>query len=130
MLNLFNILFVVLVESRSCSSVPEFNEESSLQFHLSLSDDTDDGIVSDAEDSSNEDSDLVFRTPVDTNSAPSSPATIVAIEIPPSSSSSTIEVYSVYQDLHQALDHLNKKLIATYAPETLRGGGLLVNSCV
>ena len=97
----------------------------SLQFHLSLNDDTDDGIVSDADDSVNEDDDQVFRTPVDTNSAPSSPATIIAIEAP--SSPLLIEVYSVYKDVHQALDHLNKKLIATYAPETMRGGGLLVS---
>jgi hypothetical protein len=45
----------------------------------------------------------------------------------PPSSPIFVEVYSVYKDLHQALDHLNKKLIATYAPETMRGGGLLVN---
>ena len=103
------------------------NEEStssSLQFYLSLNDDIDDGIVSDADDSVNEDDDQVFRTPVDTNSAPPSPATIIAIDIP--LSPPVIEVYSVYNDLQQALDHLNKKLIATYAPETMRGGGLLV----
>jgi len=46
------------------------------------------------------------------------------MEVP--SSSLLIEVYSVYKDFHQALEHLNKKLIATYAPETMRGGGLLV----
>lgn len=37
-------------------------------------------------------------------------------------------MYSVYRDFHQALDHLNKRLIATYAPETMRGGGLLVKA--
>ncbi|CAF4547549.1 unnamed protein product [Rotaria sp. Silwood1] len=118
-----------IFESRSRlskSSISTINEEStdtSLQFHLSLNDDTDDGIVSDADDSANEDDDQVFRTPVDTNSAPPSPATIIAIEIP--SSPLVIEVYSGYKDLYQALDHLNKKLIATYTPETMRGGGLL-----
>ncbi|CAF3022301.1 unnamed protein product [Rotaria sp. Silwood2] len=118
-----------IFESRSRllkASISTINEEptdSSLQFHLSLNDDTDDGIVSDADDSVNEDDDQVFRTPVDTNSAPPSPATIIAIEIP--SSPLVIEVSSGYRDLHQALDHLNKKLIATYAPETMRGGGLL-----
>jgi hypothetical protein len=43
------------------------------------------------------------------------------------SSSSIVEYYSGYNDLSQALDHLNKRLIATYTPETIRGGGLLVN---
>lgn len=100
--------------------------DSTLQFHLSLNDDIDDGIVCDADDSANEDDDQVFRTPVDTNSAPSSPATITATDMPSLSSSSNIEVYSVYMDVHQALEHLYNKLIATIAPETMRGGGLLV----
>ncbi len=123
---------LAIVESRSRlskSSLSTLSEEpanSSLQFHLSLNDDTDDGIVSDADDSSNEDDDQVFRTPVDTNSAPPSPATIIGIDVSPSYTS-IVEVYSVYKDFHQALDHLNKKLIATYEPETMRGGGLLVN---
>ncbi|CAF1146921.1 unnamed protein product [Rotaria sordida] len=107
----------------STSTLNEESTDTSLQFHLSLNDDIDDGIVSDADDSANEDDDQVFRTPVDTNSAPPSPATIIAIDMP--SSPLVIEVYSGYKDLHQALDHLNKKLIATYAPETMRGGGLL-----
>ncbi|CAF4552487.1 unnamed protein product, partial [Rotaria magnacalcarata] len=77
--------------------------DTTLQFHLSLNDDTDDGIVLDADDSANEDDDQVFRTPVDNNSAPSSPATIVATELP--SSPPVIEVYTGYRDLHQALDH-------------------------
>ncbi len=122
--------FSAILEYRSrsskSSSLSTLNEESrisSLQFHLSLNDDTDDGIVSDVDDSVNEDDDQVFRTPVDTNSAPSSPATIIALEIP--SSPILIEVHSAYKDFHQAIDHLNKKLIATYAPETMRGGGLL-----
>ncbi|CAF3434917.1 unnamed protein product [Rotaria sp. Silwood1] len=125
----YQYLLMSIFESRSRlskSSISTINEEStdtSLQFHLSLNDDTDDGIVSDADDSANEDDDQVFRTPVDTNSAPPSPATIIAIEIP--SSPLVIEVYSGYKDLYQALDHLNKKLIATYTPETMRGGGLL-----
>lgn len=40
-------------------------------------------------------------------------------------STDKIEVFSVYKDLHKALEHLNNKLIATYEPETMRGGGLL-----
>ncbi|CAF1071891.1 unnamed protein product [Adineta ricciae] len=127
-------------ESRSRlskSSVSTLNDDSidsTLQFHLSLNDDIDDGIVCDADDSANEDDDQVFRTPVDANSAPSSPATITATDMPSllssslsssSASSSHIEVYSVYMDVHQALDHLYNKLIATIAPETMRGGGLL-----
>ena len=127
---IFLILVVHDYRSRSSkSSVSTLNEEStnsSLQFHLSITDDTtDDGIVSDADDSLTEDDDQVFRTPVDANSAPSSPATIIAGE--GSTSSPLIEVYSVYKDLNQALEHLHKKSIATYAPETMRGGGLLVN---
>lgn len=122
-------------ESRSRlskASTSTINEETtttttdtSLQFHLSLNDDTDDGIVSDADDSANEDDDQVFRTPVDANSAPPSPATIIAIELP--SPTLGIEVYTGYKDINQALEHLNKKLIATDAPETMRGGGLLVS---
>lgn len=110
----------------SISTLYEESTSSSLQFHLSINDDTDDGIVSDADDSLTEDDDQVFRTPVDANSAPPSPATIIAVDVPPPSSSLLIEVYSVYRDFSQALEHLNKKLIATYAPETIRGGGLLV----
>ncbi|CAF0896602.1 unnamed protein product [Adineta steineri] len=120
-----------IYESRSRSSkgsISTLNNDSinssSLQFHLSLNDDIDDGIVSDADDSANEDDDQVFRTPVDTSSGPSSPSTIIAIDISPSSSP-VVEVYSVYNNLQQALDHLQKKLIATYAPESMRGGGLL-----
>lgn len=108
----------------SISTLYEESVDSSLQFHLSINDDTDDGIVSDADDSLTEDDDQVFRTPVDTSSAPPSPATIIGVDVP--SSSLSIEVYSFYQDFYQALEHLNKKLIATYAPETIRGGGLLV----
>ena len=99
-----------------------------LQFHLSLHDDTDDGIVSDADDSVTEDDDQVFRTPVDNNSAPASPATIIAIDVLTLPSAPVIEVLSAYPNLQQALDHLQKKLISTYAPETMRGGGLLVRS--
>ena len=125
------LVLLAALDSRSRSSkesVSTLNEESndsSLQFHLSLNDDIDDGIVSDADDSATEDDDddQVFRTPVNANSAPSSPATIVSIDLP--SPSLQIEVHSVYNDLHQALDHLKKKLIATYTPESMRGGGLL-----
>ena len=109
----------------SISTLYEESTSSSLQFHLSINDDTDDGIVSDADDSLTEDDDQVFRTPVDANSAPPSPATIIAVDVPPSSSL-LVDVYSVSHDFSQALEHLNKKLIATYAPETIRGGGLLV----
>ena len=132
------VLLLAVLDSRSRSSkesVSTLNDDSndsSLQFHLSLNDDIDDGIVSDADDSAaedddnnNDDDDQVFRTPVNANSAPSSPATIVSIDLP--SPSLQIEVHSVYNDLHQALDHLKKKLIATYTPETMRGGGLLVS---
>lgn len=122
------------MESRSRlskASVSTLNDESNptsaLQFHLSLNDDTDDGIVSDVDDSATEDDDQVFRTPVNAHSAPPSPATIIAMETP-TASPLLIEVHSVYRDLPQALDHLNKKLIATYAPESMRGGGLLVSS--
>ena len=73
-----------------------------------------------------EDDDQVFRTPVDNNSAPASPATIIGLDVLSLPSTPTIEVLSAYPDLHQALEHLKKKLIATYAPETMRGGGLLV----
>ncbi|CAF2074880.1 unnamed protein product [Rotaria magnacalcarata] len=111
------------VSKASISTINEEPTDTTLQFHLSLNDDTDDGIVLDADDSANEDDDQVFRTPVDNNSAPSSPATIVATELP--SSPPVIEVYTGYRDLHQALDHLSKRLIATYAPESMRGGGLL-----
>lgn len=126
----FLFVFLAIPEFRSRSSkssistLYEESTNSSLQFHLSINDDTDDGIVSDADDSLTEDDDQVFRTPVDTNSAPSSPATIIAVDVP--SSSLSIDVYSFYHDFYQAMEHLNKKLIATYAPETIRGGGLLV----
>lgn len=123
-------MFLAIPEFRSrlskssISTLYEESTSSSLQFHLSITDDTDDGIVSDADDSLTEDDDQVFRTPVDANSAPPSPATIIAVDVP--SSSLLIDVYSAYHDFAQALEHLNKKLIATYAPETIRGGGLLV----
>ena len=66
------MLLLAVLDSRSRSSkesVSTLNEDSndsSLQFHLSLNDDIDDGIVSDADDSAGEDddNDQVFRTPV------------------------------------------------------------------
>jgi len=89
---------------------------SSIQFQISINEeDDDDGIEADAGDSTNEDDDQVFRTPIEADSPTS-------IEI---SLSPKIEVTSLYKDLHQALYHLNNKLIATYEPETMRGGGLL-----
>jgi hypothetical protein len=108
----------------SVSTLSEDSTNSALQFDLSLNEDIDDGIVSDVDDSANEDDDQVFRTPVNGSSAPSSPSTIIGVDV--SSSPSLIAVYSAYSDVHQAIDHLNKKLIATHAPETMRGGGLLV----
>ncbi|CAF1191878.1 unnamed protein product [Rotaria sordida] len=112
-------------ESRSRSSNPsgstinDDNNESnsSLQFQLSISEDVDDGIEVDADDSPNEDDDQVFCTPIDKDKK-----SINEISLP---SSNLIKVFSVYKDLHQALYHLNNKLIATYEPETMRGGGLL-----
>ncbi|CAF4738872.1 unnamed protein product, partial [Rotaria magnacalcarata] len=77
-----------------------------------INEDVDDGIEVDADDSPNEDDDQVFCTS--------------AMAMAPVSTS-LIQVYSVYKDLHQALQHLNNKLIATYEPETMRGGGLLVS---
>ena len=37
----------------------------------------------------------------------------------------TVVGESMYGDFHEALYHLHKKLIATRAPEEIRGGGLL-----
>ncbi|CAF3932015.1 unnamed protein product [Rotaria magnacalcarata] len=83
-----------------------------IQFQITINEDVDDGIEVDADDSPNEDDDQVFCTS--------------AMAMAPVSTS-LIQVYSVYKDLHQALQHLNNKLIATYEPETMRGGGLLVS---
>jgi hypothetical protein len=108
----FLAFFLAISESRSrspqLSDSPADDDESNslLQFQISVNEDIDDGIEADVGDSTNEDDDPVFHTPVET----------------------IIEVYSLYKDLHQALYHLNNKLIATYEPETIRGGGLLVSS--
>jgi hypothetical protein len=102
------------MESRSrspkLSTTPNDDDQSdtSLQFQMSYNEEVDDGIEADVGDSTNEDDDPVFRTPAETDS-------------------SIIEVYSLYKDIHQALYHLNNKLIATYEPEIMRGGGLLVS---
>jgi hypothetical protein len=102
-----------------CES-PNDNDDSdcSLQFQISINEDVDDGIEADAGDSIHEDDEQQFRTPVDTDNS----STIEA------SSPTRIEVFSLYKDLNQALQHLNSKLIATYEPETMRGGGLLVST--
>ena len=81
-----------------------------------MNEDIDDGIEIDADDSSNEDDDHVS---VDTNKS----ATIENF----CTLLNSIRVYSVYNNVKEALYHLNHKLIATYEPETMRGGGLLVN---
>lgn len=111
-------------ESRSRLSKPLLSTSSALQFPINLNDDVDDGIEVDADDSAGEEDDQVFRTPINAVSAPSSPATITTVERP--LTPPQIEVYSVYNDVNLALYHLNNKMIATYTPETMRGGGLLV----
>ncbi|CAF1179856.1 unnamed protein product [Rotaria sp. Silwood1] len=100
------------------STVDDNDSNSSLQFQLSINEDVDDGIEVDADDSPNEDDDHVYHTPIDKDHI----STISKISL---SSNNLIEVFSAYKDLHQALYHLNNKLIATYEPETMRGGGLL-----
>jgi hypothetical protein len=101
----------------SDSPINNDDESDSLQFQISINEDVDDGIEADVGDSTNEDDDQQFRTPVETVSS-----STIEISIPP-----RIEVFSRYKDLRQALQHLNDKLIATYEPETMRGGGLLVS---
>ncbi|CAF2936461.1 unnamed protein product [Rotaria sp. Silwood2] len=101
------------------STIDDNDSNSSLQFQLSINEDVDDGIEADADDSPNEDDDQVFHTPINKDNNTST------TEISLSSSTNLIGVFSVYKDLHQALHHLNNKLIATYEPETMRGGGLL-----
>ncbi|CAF1186944.1 unnamed protein product [Adineta steineri] len=91
--------------------------DSSLQFQISINEDVDDGIEADADDSTTEDDDQLFPSSVDTDkSSISAMSSLIPVGT---------QVYSVYKDLHQALHHLNNKLIATYEPETMRGGGLL-----
>ncbi|CAF2994863.1 unnamed protein product [Rotaria socialis] len=92
------------------STVDDDKLSSVVQFQITINEDVDDGIEVDADDSPNEDDDQVFCT---------SPMAMAPV------STSLIQVYSVYKNLHQALEHLNNKLIATYEPETMRGGGLL-----
>lgn len=93
-------------------------ENSTIQFQISLNEDIDDGIVVDTDGSTVEDDDPVFRTPPMEIEQPHPPLPLF------------IEVYCAYKDLHEALYHLNNKLIATYEPEKLRGGGLLVSAFV
>ncbi|UJR21874.1 hypothetical protein I4U23_024947 [Adineta vaga] len=105
-------------ESRSHSSKPsestndDNQSDSSLQFQISINEDVDDGIEVDADDSTNEDDDHVFSSSVIEKE--------ILLPVPLLS-----EVYSAYKDVHQAMHHLNHKLICTYEPETIRGGGLL-----
>ncbi len=104
----FNYIYFLLAtsdsRSRSSKQSESINDDddqsdSPLQFQLSINEEADDGIEADL---SNEDDDQA-------------------------TSISTIEIHSLYKDLHEALYHLNNKLIATYEPETMRGGGLLVS---
>jgi hypothetical protein len=82
-----------------------------------LNEDTDDGIVVDTDESTvDDDDDANFRTPpVEFEQSTRFDAPLV------------IHAYCAYKDLTEALYHLNQKLIATYEPEKLRGGGLLVS---
>lgn len=88
-----------------------------LQFQISTNEDIDDGIEADVGDSTNEDDEQQFRTPIESEISYNGDA----------SQTPQIQVQSFYKDLHEALRHLNQKLIATYEPETIRGGGLLVS---
>lgn len=88
-----------------------------LQFQISTNEDIDDGIEADVGDSTNEDDEQQFRTPVESEISYNGDASQLL----------QIQVHSFYRDLHEALRHLNQKLIATYEPETIRGGGLLVS---
>lgn len=94
--------------------------DSSLQFQAPFNEDVDDGIEADAGDSTNEDDEQQFRTP-------SEAETISSVD---SSHLLQVQVHSFYKDLNEALYHLNNKIIATYEPETIRGGGLLVSSFI
>lgn len=102
-------------EARSSTTTNDIDDEnqSELQFHISINEDVDDGIEADVGDSTNEDDEQAYQTPTDSEF------------IPPSTLKPIVQVYSFYKDLHQALSHLNNKIIATYEPETIRGGGLL-----
>ena len=121
-----NYFSSVLVTSESRSRSPKLSEspvddadddesDTALQFQISINEDVDDGIVADVGDSTNEDDEQQFRTPVENDSSSTIETSILPF----------IHVTSLYKDLHQALQHLNNKLIATYEPETMRGGGLL-----
>ena len=89
--------------------------DSTLQFQFSINEDVDDGIEADVGDSTNEDDEQQFRTPSDAESS----SNVDSSHLP------QIQVHSFYKDLNEALHHLNNKIIATYEPETIRGGGLL-----
>ncbi|CAF0744295.1 unnamed protein product [Didymodactylos carnosus] len=97
------------------------NGDNLLQFHISVheNDSSDDGIVMDEEDEDDDDNHTIFLTPA------SPPTTPVPITKAATSNDLIIDVYSVYNDINAAINHLNNKLISTYEPEQMRGGGLL-----
>ena len=111
-------------QSRSTKTSTDIDdlENSALQFQISLNEDIDDGIVVDTDGSTVEDDDPVFRTP------PMEVEQVSRTETTYPPRPLLVEVYCAYIDLHEALYHLNQKLIATYEPEKLRGGGLLVSA--
>ena len=86
-----------------------------IQFQITANEDTDDGIVVDTDGSTIEDDESIYQTPPDEIKSNSQTENILLIE-----------ALSNYKDIHEALSHLNNKQIATYEPEKLRGGGLLV----
>lgn len=98
------------IQASTSNDDPEDLAHSFLQFQISVNEDIDDGIVMDADDLTNEDDESNYRTP--------------PMELP--STSTRIPFYSAYRNLREALFHLDNQLIATYEPEKLRGGGLLV----
>lgn len=87
------------------------------RIQLSQNEDIDDGIVVDADESTTEDDESVYQTP----------PTEVNLSSRQESKQLAIEYFCTYKDLQEALNHLNNKIIATYEPEKLRGGGLLVS---
>ncbi|CAF1252024.1 unnamed protein product [Didymodactylos carnosus] len=112
-------------ESVQNDNVKECNGDNNnlLQFHISVNenDSSDDGIVMEEEDEEDDDS-------IKNVLKPSSPSTICVPTmktIIPTSNDLIIDVYSVYNDIGTAINHLNNKLISTYEPEQMRGGGLL-----
>lgn len=111
--------------SLSSDEIEEQLSNATVQLQFLTNEDIDDGIVVDTDDSTIDDDESNYRTP---------PMELPTHPSRSSFSSSTcpitllIPVYCAYKDLDEALLHLNNKLIATYEPEKLRGGGLLVSS--